>query len=68
LVTPPDADAALPVRFSIGVLEVPDTCETDLETLYKEADKALYLAKTRKQNSDTAANIVSRSCVMAEPG
>ncbi len=68
LATPPDADSALPLCFSIGVIEVPDSCETNLETLYKEADKALYLAKTRKQNSDTAANIVSRSCLMAESG
>jgi len=68
LAAPPDADSALPLCFSIGVIEVPDSCETNLETLYKEADKALYLAKTRKQNSDTAANIVSRSCLMAESG
>ena len=66
LAAPPDADSALPLCFSIGVIEVPDRCETNLETLYKEADKALYLAKTRKQNSDTAANIVSRSCAMVE--
>jgi len=47
---------------------VPDSCETNLETLYKEADKALYLAKTQKQNNDNAATIVSRSCAIAEPG
>jgi diguanylate cyclase (GGDEF)-like protein len=67
LVTPPDAEAAVPLCFSIGVIEVPDSCETDLETLYKEADKALYLAKTRKHSNDAAANIISRSCVMAKP-
>jgi len=66
LLTPPDAEASVPVCFSIGVIEVPDSCETDLETLYKEADKALYLAKTRKQNHNVA-NIVSRSCVVAQP-
>jgi len=68
LVPPPDADSAPPLCFSIGVIEVPDSCETDLETLYKEADKALYLAKTRKNTNDLAANIVSRGIVMAEPG
>ena len=68
LATPPDADASLPLCFSIGVIEVPDSCETDLDALYKEADKALYLAKTRKHSSDAAANIVSRSCVMVEAG
>jgi diguanylate cyclase (GGDEF)-like protein len=68
LVTPPEADLPLQLSFSIGVIEVPDSCETGLDTLYKEADKALYLAKTRKQDNDTAANIVSRSCVMAKSG
>ena len=62
-----NTDTALPLCFSIGIIKVPDNCETDLETLYKEADKALYLAKTRKQNNDAAATIVSRSCVIAEP-
>ena len=64
MATPPDADASVPVFFSIGVIEVPDSCETNLETLYKEADKALYLAKTRKQNNNVA-NVVFRSCAMA---
>jgi len=68
LATSPDTGSALPLCFSIGVVEVPDSCEMDLETLYKEADKALYLAKTRKQDNDTAANIVMRGCVMAGPG
>jgi diguanylate cyclase (GGDEF)-like protein len=65
--TLPDADSGLAVSFSIGLIEVPDNCEANLQTLYREADKALYLAKTRKQNA-AAANIVSRSCVVAEPG
>jgi len=68
LTTSSDADSALPLCFSIGVVEVPDSCELDLETLYREADKALYLAKSRKHNNDNAANIVTRSCVTAEPG
>jgi diguanylate cyclase (GGDEF)-like protein len=62
-----ETDPGLPVRFSIGVIEVPDSCETDLESLYREADKALYLAKTRKQDATAAANIVCRSCVTAQP-
>ena len=68
LTTSSDADSALPLCFSIGVVEVPDSCELDLETLYREADKALYLAKSRKHNNDNAANIVTRSCVTADPG
>ncbi|MEN8761538.1 MAG: GGDEF domain-containing protein [Thiogranum sp.] len=68
LATSSAADAACPLCFSIGVIEVPDSCEANLEMLYKEADKALYLAKTRKQNNDTAANVVSRSCAVVEHG
>ena len=51
-----------------SVVQVPDDCETDLDKLYKEADKALYLAKTRKQSNDDAAHIVIRSCQMAGSG
>jgi diguanylate cyclase (GGDEF)-like protein len=68
LVTPADEDVSDPVSFSIGVIQVPDDCETDLDKLYKEADKALYLAKTRKGDNDDAAHIVIRSCQLAGSG
>ena len=53
--------AAIPgVNVSIGVIEVPaDSDVTDLEYLYKEADKSLYAAKTRKHSNGDRLNCVT---------
>ena len=55
--------AAIPgVNVSIGVIEVQDDGEVaDLEYLYKEADKSLYAAKTRKHsNGDRLTCVTSQ--------
>ena len=47
------------VKVSIGVIEVQGTQdEIDLERLYKEADKSLYRAKTRKHSHEDSLNCV----------
>jgi diguanylate cyclase len=47
------------VNVSIGVIEVPEHHdEIDLEKLYKEADKSLYRAKTRKHSREGGLNCV----------
>jgi diguanylate cyclase (GGDEF)-like protein len=52
--------AAIPaVNVSIGVIEVQELYdEIDLEKLYKEADKSLYCAKTRKHSREGGLNCV----------
>jgi len=52
--------AAIPgVKVSIGVIEVQELHdEIDLEKLYKEADKSLYRAKTRKHSHEGGFNCV----------
>jgi len=52
--------AAIPgVKVSIGVIEVQELHdEIDLEKLYKEADKSLYRAKTRKHSREGGLNCV----------
>jgi diguanylate cyclase (GGDEF)-like protein len=50
-----------PVRLSMGVIEVSDFCDIHLDSLYQEADKALYLAKGRKQTGEDLTNVVVRS-------
>jgi diguanylate cyclase (GGDEF)-like protein len=54
------SDAVPGVKVSIGVIEVQGlTDEIDLEKLYKEADKSLYRAKTRKNSSEDCLNCVA---------
>jgi len=52
--------AAVPgVKVSIGVIEVQAMSDDiDLENLYKEADKSLYQAKTRKNTHADGLNCV----------
>ena len=48
------------VRVSIGVIEVRGTIDDiELEKLYKEADKSLYHAKTRKHSHEDGLNCVA---------
>ena len=55
------------VNVSIGVIEVHgDPGEIDMEKLYKEADKSLYTAKTRKHANANKLNCVTNSLLAAE--
>ena len=46
-------------KVSIGVIEVHELHDDiDLEKLYKEADKSLYRAKTRKHSHEGGLNCV----------
>jgi len=54
------SDAVPGIKVSIGVIEVQGlNDELDLEKLYKEADKSLYRAKTRKNASGVGLNCVT---------
>jgi len=54
-------------KVSIGVIEVHELHDDiDLEKLYKEADKSLYHAKTRKNTSDDGLNCVVQSSMGAK--
>jgi diguanylate cyclase (GGDEF)-like protein len=54
------------VNVSIGVIEVHgDPGEIDMEKLYKEADKSLYRAKTRKHSNGNKLNCVTDSLLDA---
>ena len=55
------------VNVSIGVIEVHgDHGEIDMEKLYKEADKSLYTAKTRKHANSNKLNCATNSLLGAE--
>jgi diguanylate cyclase (GGDEF)-like protein len=55
------------VNVSIGVIEVQGVhSEIDLEKLYREADKSLYTAKTRKHSNGNKLNCVTHSLPGAE--
>jgi diguanylate cyclase (GGDEF)-like protein len=52
------------VNVSIGIIEVQGLYDDiDLEKLYKEADKSLYRAKTRKHTHTDGLNCVSHSLI-----
>jgi len=54
-------------KVSIGVIEVHELHDDiDLEKLYKEADKSLYQAKTRKNSSDDGLNCVVQGLMGAK--
>ena len=55
------------VNVSIGVIEVQGVhSEIDLEKLYKQADKSLYQAKTRKHSNGNKLNCVTNSLLNAD--
>jgi diguanylate cyclase (GGDEF)-like protein len=60
--------AAIPgAKVSIGIIEVDGyRDDLDLEKLYKEADKSLYSAKTRKNSGNEGINCVVRRLMGAE--
>ncbi len=56
------ADDVPSVNVSIGIVEVKGLYDDiNLERLYKEADKSLYRAKTRKHSHDDSLNCVAQS-------
>lgn len=56
------SDEVPPVKVSIGVIEVKAAYDDiDLEKLYKEADKSLYQAKTRKHSHEDGLNCVAHT-------
>ena len=55
------------VNVSIGVIEIQGRhSEIELEKLYREADKSLYRAKTRKHTNGNQLNCVANSLMDAE--
>jgi diguanylate cyclase (GGDEF)-like protein len=59
------SDEVPAVKVSIGVIEVTGPYDDiDLEKLYKEADKSLYRAKTRKHSIDDGLNCVSQNLMV----
>ena len=55
------------VNVSIGVIEIQGRhSEIELEKLYREADKSLYRAKTRKHTNGNQLNCVANSLLDAE--
>ncbi len=53
---------SVPVRVSVGMVEVSPDCSQQQDRLYHEADVCLYMAKRQKDKSKTVANFVCRRC------
>ena len=56
----------MPVKMSVGIVTVPSHIRLTQETVYRDADKALYEAKERKHTVGSGANIV-HSVIDAAP-